>query len=143
MKARMKLTGAIELKRALASIEKTATKRTIARNALKKGGEPIADTARRLAPFERGALRQSIGVGTKLTRRQRKAHWKKDPIEVFVGAGGLSQATQQEFGNVNHPAQPFMRPAWDSQKHNALARIENSLEDGIMKAIKRQTRRAK
>lgn len=139
-KIKVRVEGLRDLEKRLSKLEKDATKKTIARNALKVGGKVISDTARRLAPFQYGGLRKGIDVGTRLSRSQRSRHIKRDPVEVFAGASATSSATQQEFGNVNHPAQPFMRPAFDSQKEWALAAIENEMEDNITRAIKRQAK---
>lgn len=143
MKTRVKVEGLRNLEKSLAGLEKTATKRTVARKALKQGGELFASTYRRLAPVDEGDYRAGISVGTKLSRRQRKMHRKKDPVEVFAGAENdvTATAVNQEFGNIRHGAQPAARPAWNSQKHNMLARIENTLEDEIGKAVKREAKR--
>ncbi|MEM7301916.1 MAG: HK97-gp10 family putative phage morphogenesis protein [Pseudomonadota bacterium] len=141
MKTKITVDGFRDVERALAGLEKEVSRRSVARSALKKGGAVFASTARRLSPIDDGALRRSIGVGTKLDKAARAGHVRKDPVEVFAGAGPVPQAVQQEFGNENHPAQPFMRPAWDSQKDWALAAIQNELEDATDRAIKRQVKR--
>lgn len=94
-----------------------------------------------------GALQISIGVGTKLTKRQGKLHRKmfksdKASAEVFVGAGGLAQATQVEFGNEHQAAEPYMRPAWDGNKDKALDIIKSELGGEIMKAAQRLAKKA-
>lgn len=138
---RMTVTGLKDLERRLNALEKDATKRTTARNALKAGGQVLADKAKQLAPYEDGDLRDSIAVSTKLTKRQRSRHRKRDPVEVFAGAGGGSNAVQQEYGNLNHAAQPYMRPAFDSQKREALRVIVSDMDKQIDKAIQRQAKR--
>ena len=40
---------------------------------------------------------------------------------------------QQEFGNVKMPAQPFMRPAFESEKENAVDDIGAELDKRIQK----------
>lgn len=137
----MKVTGLRDIERRLGHIEKAVTRRTVARNALKAGGKIIADTARRLAPVDDGDLRNSITVSTKLTRRQKSLHIKRDPVEIFAGAGGGANPIQQEFGNSRHGAQPYMRPAYDSQKSWALDAIVNAMEAETTKALKRQAKR--
>ncbi len=143
MKTRVKVAGLKNLEKSLAGLEKTATKRTVARKALKFGAEPFVDTYRRLAPYDEGHLRRGISVGITLSKRQRKMHRKKDPVEVFAGAENdvTATAVNQEFGNIRHGAQPAARPAWNSQKRNMLARIENVLEDEVDKAVNRQAKR--
>lgn len=98
----------------------------------------------RLAPSDPGAsegLNTSYSVSTKLNKRQRKAA-KKDKSDVEVYAGTNDPAgLQQEFGNVNHAAQPHVRPAWDGGKRQALETIKDDLGDEIIKAVARQAKR--
>ena len=138
---KIKVEGLKQLERALAEFP-SATSKHIGMKVLKIAAEPIANTAARLAPKDELDLMDSIGVGTKLTRRQKRLHQKKSDMEVFAGAGGLPQATQQEFGNENHPPQPFMRPAWDAHKVEAFDLIGAGLGIEIEKAAKRAARKA-
>lgn len=138
--------GLRELDAALGQLPK-ATGKAVLRRTLKKAGQPIAEDATAKAPRLTGALQISIGVGTKLTRRQSKLHRKmfkddKASAEVFVGAGGLAQATQTEFGNEHQAAEPYMRPAWDGNKDRALDTIKSELGAEIMKAAQRLAKRA-
>jgi HK97 gp10 family phage protein len=142
--------GLKELEAALNQLPKS-TGKAVLRRTLKKAGQPIADNARALAPDDPTTsgndLKSSIGVSTKLSKRQASAHRKmfrsdKASVEMFVGAGPLPQAHNQEFGNVNHGPQSFMRPAWDGNKSRALDIIKTELGDEIMKAAKRLAKRA-
>jgi len=138
--------GLSELDRALGALPKS-TGKAVLRRTLKKAGQPIADDAAAKAPVLTGALQISIGVGTKLTKRQSKLHRKmfkndKASAEVFVGAGGLAQATQTEFGNEHQAAEPYMRPAWDGNKDKALDIIATELGGEIMKAAQRLAKKA-
>lgn len=142
MKVKVTVSGFRDLEKSFGGIEKAVTRKSIARRALKQGAWPFVDTFKRFAPVDEGDYRENIDVGTRLSKRQRKQHKKLDPVEVFAGATNeVPQAVQQEFGNVNHPAQPAARPAWDSQQHNMLAAIQNELEDEVAKAAKRQAKR--
>jgi hypothetical protein len=101
-------TGFRELEAALAELGKMATQKAAARRALIKAAEPVASMAEALAPRDTGGLAISIGIGTRLTKRQAALHRRmfrsdRAAVEVFVGAGGLAQATQMEFGNVKTP----------------------------------------
>lgn len=67
MKVKVKVTGFKELEAALEGIEKAATRKTVARNALKKAGAPIAAKANDLAPSGRKKrLKGSVIVSTKI-----------------------------------------------------------------------------
>ena len=142
----VKVEGLRELDRALGQLPKS-TGKAVLRRTLTKAGQPIADAAEAKVPVLTGALQISIGVGTKLTRRQSKLHRKlfksdKASAEVFVGAGGLAQATQVEFGNEHQAAEPYMRPAWDGNKDKALDIIATELGAEIMKAAQRLAKKA-
>jgi HK97 gp10 family phage protein len=140
-KVTIKVEGLKELDEALREFSK-ATERNIIRRSLLAAGEPIRDAAAARAPRLRGALAASIGEGTKLSRRQKGLHRAESGVEVFVGAGSLAQAITQEFGTVNHPPQPFMRPAWDENKGRALSIFKDKMTDEIDKAAKRAARKA-
>jgi HK97 gp10 family phage protein len=97
---------------------------------------PIADKARSLAPRRSGKLKRSIKVSTRLSRRQYLlARGEGDNVNIYAGAGALPQATLQEFGTSNLPAQPFMRPAWDAGKDQLLSDVKNELWSEIQKVI--------
>lgn len=140
---RIRIDGLSETLEALRELPK-ATARNVVVRVLKKRGQPIADKARRLAPVESGKLRSSVGVSTKLTRRQRSLHTKAGPqdVEVFVGAGPQPQAHMQEFGTFKDRPQPFMRPAWDDNKGELIDGIAKDLWDEIAKAAARLARKA-
>lgn len=143
---KVKVHGLRQLEKALGALPKS-TGKAVLRRVLKKAAQPVADAAEATAPREQGYLAGSIGVSTKLTRRQRSQHRKmfrndKASVEMFVGAGGLPQAHNQEFGNDHHGPQPFMRPAWDGHKMQVLARIKDDLGDEIAKAAARMAKKA-
>lgn len=151
--------GLKDLERALAALPK-ATGRSVLRRALLAGGAPIAEDAERRAPLRKGNLKRSIGVSTKLTKRQKAVHrryagtlppervaggFRSQPAKsvfVFVGPGSLPAAVPQEFGTVNHPAQPYMRPAWDTQQDRALAIIVERIGAEIKSAVERLAKKA-
>jgi HK97 gp10 family phage protein len=137
----MRLEGLRELRAALAELPK-ATGKNVLRRALMNAGEPIEQAAAAAAPVLRGHLQRSVTTGQKLTRRQKAKHRKESEVEVFVGAGGLAQAIQQEFGNVNHAAQPFLRPAWDANKVAVAKAIAGELAQEIEKTRARLAHKA-
>jgi HK97 gp10 family phage protein len=140
---RVHVEGLAALETALRQLP-DATAKNVLRRVGRKRLQPVADRARELVPVHQGDLRDSIGVSTKLTRRQRSRHRKDGPddVEVFAGAGPHPQAHLQEFGTEHHGPQPFMRPAWDTEKDGVLARIKTDLTDEIQKATTRLARRA-
>jgi HK97 gp10 family phage protein len=150
MSVKVKIEGLKEVKAALRELPDATAKR-IMRRVLIDAGQMIAETARQLAPVAGGDLRDSIAVGTTLSKSQRKKHRKggKDDVEVFVGPavpdGGNSpvpQAILQEFGTSHHPAQPFLRPAWDQHKRAVLDGIKDAMWTKIRKAAERLAKKA-
>ncbi len=137
----VKLIGMRELERALAELPQ-ATRRRPALNALRKGGEPIAKAARAYAPVDEGDLREGIMVGTSLARSQRGERGAVAPVEMYVGPGQHPQAITQEFGTFKEPAQPYMRPAWDTMRYTALDLIGAHLGLEIDKTARRLARKA-
>lgn len=145
MAVKVKVTGLRQLDRALGELPKS-TGKAVLRRVLKKAAQPIADHAEALAPVDKGTLKHSIGVGTKLTSRQKAQHRKmfksdKASVEMFAGAGGLPSAHNQEFGNEHNGPQPFMRPAWAATKMQVLDTIKDDLGDEIIAAAKRLAKR--
>tara|TARA_R100000049_G_C1899371_1_gene49895 strand:- start:490 stop:729 length:240 start_codon:yes stop_codon:yes gene_type:complete len=63
-------------------------------------------------------------------------------VEMFVGPGPDPAAWNQEFGNIHHDAQPFLRPAWDQDQRALLDRLKVELWADIEKALTRARRRA-
>jgi HK97 gp10 family phage protein len=147
--ATVKVEGLRELAATLDQLPK-AVARNALRRALIKRGQPLADTMRSLAPDDPRTggmdLRNSIGVGTKLSPRQAKLHRKENKddkqfAEVFVGAGPVPHAHLQEWGTVFHGPQPFARPAWDQHKDTILEGIKDDLWAEIDKAAKRHAKK--
>lgn len=120
-----------------------AVSQPIVVEALKAGAEPIRSTAAALAP-------RSAGKGPHLADNIIIAESKfgasgntTDPDVSTVVIGPRHQPSDhfygmfQETGTANHPAHPFMRPAWDAHirsvmkivaQHirNAFARVRGS-----------------
>lgn len=152
MKKTVRVEGLRELDEALGELSKSAARGVLRRVGL-RALEPVAETARQLAPDDPDTsgndLRSSIGVGTRLSARQARLNRRairagadKDFVEVYAGAGPLPQAHNQEFGNVNHRAQPFLRPSWDQNKDKVLDTVKSDLGAEIKKAADRAARKA-
>lgn len=127
----MRVEGFRELDAALAQFEKDSTRKAIARRALKKGGEPVAEKMRQLAPRDQGQLQDNIAVGTKVkdevgaaafaaamrgggdrgsavaamrtARRDAKAAGVQPPVYMYVGPTTKApHAHLVEFGTAPH-----------------------------------------
>lgn len=112
--------------------------------------ERMADKAASLAPEESGRLSFSVTVSEKPTRR---AAWKNGvfksqrstSIVIAMGPGAgfgtLEYATFVEFGTIDTAADPFMRPAWDSEAQRALDYVQDNLWAEVSAAAERLARK--
>lgn len=150
MKTTFKVEGLKELDAALAELPR-ATGKNVLRRVARKSLEPLAADMKARAPDDPKTggmdLKNSIGVGTRLTKRQAKLHRKmfrddKASVEAFAGAGNVPHAHLQEFGAAHHGPQPFARPAYDAWKGTAVPNIATDLAAEIDKAAKRLQRKA-
>jgi HK97 gp10 family phage protein len=145
MDVEMKLTGFDGLEAALDDLPK-ATAKNVVRRILEKRAQPFADTARQLVPMDKGHLKKSITVSsTKVAKTQRKEIKKLQNegfVTMHIGPGQDPAAHLQEFGSSQHPAQPFMRPAWDQNKDDVLDGMADDLWKEIDKAAKRLAKKA-
>lgn len=145
-----RVEGFRNLDRALEELEKLATRRAVARRALIKAAEPTAELMRLLAPDDPSTanydLVESIGVGTRLSERQKRLHRRmfrneRAAVEAFVGAGPVPHAHLQEFGTEHHAPQPFARPAWEADKMAILQRLGREMWGEIRRTVERVRRR--
>lgn len=106
----------------------------------KKALQPIADKARTLAPEDDGNLKAAISVST----RVRKGISKPAPVNVFVGVATSEGrvGVNQEYGNEDHGAQPFMRPAWEGGKLKVLSDFKDGMTVEVEKSVQRARRKA-
>lgn len=105
---------------------------------VKAAADLVADEARRIVPVKTGKLRDNIVVrrsakpqGTEgYTVTARAGRGPKDP-------NGAYYAGIVEFGSSTHQAQPFMRPAIESQADAAVKVIADELAEGIRRGAQR------
>lgn len=148
MSVTVKMTGMRELDRQIARL-RPATGKGALRRGLRTVAEPLAADMAARAPVDpngQQTLKSSISFGTKLSKRQAGLHRKmfrndKASVEMFVGAGPIPSAHNQEFGNRNHAAQPFARPAWDTAQSDILDRLSAALWSEIEKTVGRAAKR--
>lgn len=99
-------------------IEKTAMDR------LETAAGYVMGRARQLVPVDSGNLRESIRV-VRLKGDQRQN------VRVYAGnrkrrnEGGAFYAHMVEFGTVNMPAKPFLRPAFNECKNRIKDIVQN------------------
>ncbi len=141
----VKLTGFRELEKTLAELPK-ATGKNVLRRVGRKALEPMRAKAESLAPRDKGDLAGGIAISDKRTRRAKKERGPISGVEMAMGpssghGGSLNYATFDEFGTADASAQPFMRPAWDSEAQGAIDIIGRELGTEISKAAARRARK--
>jgi HK97 gp10 family phage protein len=145
MKIKVKVEGLREIKDALRQLP-NATAKGVLRKVGRKRLKPVADRARDYAPKDQGELKDSIEVSSrqKSGRQTRRTSESKSDVNVYVGptSKGYPQAMMQEIGTKFHPPHPYLRPAWDAEKHGVLEGIKDDLWAEIKKAVVRLARRA-
>lgn len=143
---KFKIDGLRELDAALGELPK-ATAKGVLRRVGKKALQPMASTARSLAPDDPSTggvdLRASVIVGTKLNKRQASMARKDEGkafVTVYMGTNDPA-GVQQEFGNVNHGPQSFMRPAFSQHARGTIDIVAKELGGEIEKTAKRRAAR--
>jgi HK97 gp10 family phage protein len=120
-----------------------ATSKNVLRRALRKAAEPIEKSAEARVQKRTGKLGASITVGTKLSKRQRRAAAEtKTGVEVYVGAGPLPHAHMLEFGTAHQAPEPFLRPAVDANGKLVIEIFRDDVKAEISKAVQRLQRKA-
>lgn len=142
----VKTTGFRELSQQLDQFKKS-TGKGVMRRAARRGLQAFDEAWRKDAPVQADGpdrtqphMRDTGGIGGKPKRVRRRREWT---VEAFAGPGPNPQAIQQEFGNRNHPAQPFVRPAWEETHEQVLEDVKAELAGEIEKTAQRLAKRAK
>lgn len=162
----LRVEGLKDLEAALKELPK-ATGRNVIRRALTTAAQPIAQTAASNAPRgATGVLSRSIKVskirfskgeagkaayaaamkrGASRAEAAQAAHEAnaENAEDVTSGIAEIGPTTEAfyahfvEFGTAHSTAKPFMRPAYESNKMNALQIMQDALKDEIAKAVAR------
>lgn len=142
----MKMEGFKELEKALQELPKSTSK-AVLRATLRKASKPVVQTAQADAPVFRGDFKESIAIGSVLSKRQKRyAARIKGAVEMFIGAMWPKGAHGHliEFGVPSRgiPPNPVLRRAWDSNKDGVLETFKKEIWAMIDKARARLARRA-
>lgn len=121
MKTSMTFTGDRELARALADLS-TRVSKSVARQALAEGAEPIRAQGERYAPRRapKPDLADHIVISTQRAENRESAAVKVGP------STGFFYGFFQEFGTAHHAAHPFMRPALSSKWRESLDIVKDA-----------------
>lgn len=165
----VKIEGLREVDAALSALPLAVQKRTMT-TALMRAGEVIAREARRMAPVDEGFLRESINVtdkrpdhlnvggqayalamqegftsgeaGQVARAANRAVRGTNFQAEVWVGPSKrAASAWPQELGTINHPAHPFLRPAFDATRARVAETLAFELFDLVQRAAARHAAR--
>lgn len=146
----MNLTGFKELADALRELGPRVAKNTL-RRAVAAGATVVRTDARSKAPVDTGEMRKDIMV-----KRERDTKGEASAkYSVFVRSGKKSRLAGKgrnvqknsfywrflEFGTSKMSARPFMRPAFESKKEDAVRIIGETIDAGIQKAAQELARR--
>lgn len=138
---RMEMKGLRELAAALKELDQDIQKK-VARAATNAGAQVIKRLALQKVPVDTGNLKKHI-----VARRQRRPDRKLTSQHAVTvrhkGKGVVGSPYQvgifNEFGTVKMSAKPWMRPAFEQGKHQAMEAMLKRLRDRIAKA-NRKTR---
>lgn len=144
---RVEFTGGPELERALKDLPRFSLVTAQIRAAQMTALEPVAETARALAPKDFGDMAESIRPRTVPRRRG----GRRGDLTVGVGPDRAHfYGMFHEFGwnlKINGgtrpmAARPFLRPAWDQHRRGVLDSMKAALWERIEKTAKRLARKA-
>lgn len=151
----MRVEGAVDLERALAALPR-GTSIGVARRAMRKELEPVADMANALWP---GADDDVFRVTSRIARSQMgDSHMVRGRsiLNMFVGAPGGGRGTPHahliEFGTGPRytstgafrgsvSPQAMLQPAWDAHKAQILRGLGRRLFDEIARTVARRAAR--
>lgn len=158
-----KISGLRELDKNLEQFTKSTQRRVLER-VLKQTAKPVEDTAKRLAPVDKGDLKRSIETvilksnagkaafanamqsgatreeAGQAARAANKAAAGRGLAATVRVRANARHAGFVEFGTLNMPAQPFMGPAFRSVK--TIDTMRNLLRVEIDKTATRLANRA-
>ena len=133
---KVKIKGLEELSQKIHEFPDKLVKKGV-RDALRAGGEVLRGEISARAPrsvdethgHPPGFLAEHIGTSLSLSTRNDKGEIKVGPVKkAFYGMF-------PEFGTKHQAAQPYIRPAFESQKQNALDAFINKLRQAFNEVI--------
>lgn len=149
---RVHVSGLKELGKAMEALSNKVAKK-IARTAVQAGGRSLRKLARSKAPIApepyrvRANKADKTGVLVLPKNIQKNIVVKNVKNTQFTAEAHVSirgkringyanrVAILQEFGTVNAPPQPFMRPTFDEGRMPAVELVKQKLQEGIAKAV--------
>ncbi|MEM6560039.1 MAG: HK97-gp10 family putative phage morphogenesis protein [Planctomycetota bacterium] len=144
------LQGDRALQKALRKLGDKAA-RKVSRSAVSAAATPVAKAARRNAPKESGLLRKSIG-------RRVRTYTERGTVIALVGPrrnfSGEHEGERRVPANYAHlvenghlapdgsfvPPKPFLRPALDASKGEAMNKLRQKTAEGIEREAKKASK---
>lgn len=118
----IRIEGDAELRRAIRLLGARA--KAVRKEAIEAAAEPMVEAMVANAPRDTGAL--ELGIGTQVSVTPEVARVKIGPKRnVFYGMF-------QELGTQHHGAQPFMRPAFDQEKDEAVRAFGEVIRNALV-----------
>lgn len=124
----IRIEGTARLRKQLDRLEKS-TRGDVLAGIVVGAGEAVRVVAGQKAPVRTGTLSKNMVIEL----------LEKKPYRASAGVGPHKDAWYglfQEYGTVNHAAQPFLRPAYDEQKRNVQRRMRDDLRARIRQVAK-------
>ena len=138
---KVSMHGLKELNSALKQLPDKLQEKAL-KNAMAAGARVIRNEARERVPVGQGPrhLRDMIVVSKSLKRRGRRLNLR-GYVVVGIKEEGRFYAHLVEFGSIHAAPHPFMRPAFDTKKEEALRIIGPKLGKEIEKQARKLSKR--
>ena len=156
----VKVEGLQELKRTSENL-KTGVRKKVLGAAVAAGALVVLKEAKRTAPVDTGALREAIKQ--RRSRKNSKLDYEERHVGVFKVKGGKYANTRVnrrlgrvgkeftsdppeyywrflEFGTVKMRPRPFLRPAFERKKEEAVSRLKQRLAQKLAEVTKEAKR---
>lgn len=128
-RVRISVDGLAEAERALRELGPKIAKRVL-RKAVKAGGNRVLLAAQLKSPYDTGLLLSTLVARTGTSK-------KRGTVSARVGMkagdfkGEAFYGSFVEYGTKHMEARPYLRPAFDEQRDNALGIMRRELAAGI------------
>lgn len=132
-----RVEGFKELSKALNALPDRMQKR-VTRGAVRKGAVVVQKAIIARAPVGEGTTHPKYGkLKNNIKIKEEKAASSKTTARFVVHNSRAFWGSFLEFGTVNMPAQPFMRPGFDESTDAAFTAMAKGLGDGLAREAKK------
>ncbi|MFW2600155.1 HK97-gp10 family putative phage morphogenesis protein [Aliarcobacter butzleri] len=103
--------------------------------AVRAGAKPLVDAAKANVPVDTANLKRSIGINRKKTKDKSQVWFTVSPRKGGKNDGFYGHMV--EFGTSKMAAQPFMRPAFESQDKQSIEAVKEYMALSIDKEVEK------